>query len=90
MDHRTLGLNIFSFISHEKGLGRAKVLCHSPLLVVVESGSVMTYERGQFPQVCRGHSCLDFNLPRELLVNSHIISLRVHLLKFHKLTTSLS
>ena len=25
------GLNIFYFISHEKGLGRAKMLCHSPL-----------------------------------------------------------
>ena len=25
------GLNVFYFISHEKGLGRAKVLCHSPL-----------------------------------------------------------
>ena len=26
-----IGLNIFYFISHEKGLGRAKILCHSPL-----------------------------------------------------------
>ena len=26
------GLNIFYFISNEKGLGRAKMLCHSPLL----------------------------------------------------------
>ena len=25
------GLNIFYFISHEKRLGRAKMLCHSPL-----------------------------------------------------------
>ena len=27
----TFGLNIFYFISHEKGLSRAKMLCHIPL-----------------------------------------------------------
>ena len=30
-----IGLNIFYFISHEKGLGRAKMLCHSPLCIMV-------------------------------------------------------
>ena len=36
-----LGLNIFYFISHEKGLGRAKMLCHSPF--------PLTYFRPPFP-----------------------------------------
>ena len=28
-------LNIFHFISHEKGLGRAQMLCYNPLLTIV-------------------------------------------------------
>ena len=62
----TVGLNIFHFISHEKGLGSAKMLCHSPLPhngytcieIIIYSHNTFTHRHVQSPKryrVARNH-----------------------------------
>ena len=44
----SFGLNLFYYISHEKGLGRAKMLCHSPLRHGYRCIEIIIYSHNTF------------------------------------------